>query len=88
MQNRKTIVQCFLLVLVITAAITFGVLVDRRHAESGPAYILKMSTQLSDTSLMVEGLRAWSDAVYKRTGGDFLIEIFTSGVFGIDEDSI
>jgi len=88
MHNKKNIVQCFLLVLVITAVITFGVFLDRKRAESGPRYILKMSFQVSDTSLIAEGLRAWSDAVYKRTNGDFLIEIFASGVFGIDEDTI
>jgi len=51
-------------------------------------YTLKMSTQLSETSTMVEGFRAWAEAVKEKTNGRVEIEIFTSAQLGSDEDVI
>ena len=84
----KTVVQCVVLVLFMAGVVFFGVFMDKKNAAQGPNYILKMCTQVSDNSIIAEGLREWSEAVYKRTAGDFRIEVFTSGVFGIDEDII
>jgi TRAP-type C4-dicarboxylate transport system substrate-binding protein len=51
-------------------------------------YVLKMSTQLADTSIMVEGFNAWADAVKERTGGGIEIQIYSSAQLGSDEDVI
>ncbi len=57
-------------------------------AADGQTYELKMSTQLADTSPMVEGFRAWGEAVEERTEGAVTIEVFTSAALGADEDVI
>lgn len=54
----------------------------------GSATTLRMSTQLSDSAPMVQGFKAWADAVKERTGGEIEIELFTSGQLGSDEDVI
>jgi len=49
---------------------------------------LMMSTQLADTSPMVQGFREWAEAVSQRTNGSLTIEVFTSASLGSDEDVI
>ncbi len=61
---------------------------SRSGGGSGAGYNLRMSTQLSDSSPMVQGFQAWADAVSERTDGDLKIEIFPSGQLGSDEDVI
>src|SRR5690625_6739657 len=61
---------------------------SRSDGGSGASYNLRMSTQLSDSSPMVQGFQAWADAVAERTDGDLSIEIFPSGQLGSDEDVI
>ena len=51
-------------------------------------YELKMSTQLSDTSPMVTGFKAWATAVEEKTEGGIKINVFTSAQLGSDEDVI
>jgi TRAP-type C4-dicarboxylate transport system substrate-binding protein len=47
-----------------------------------------MSTQLADTSTLVEGFRAWAEAVMQRTNGGLIIEVYTTAQLGSDEDVI
>ena len=54
----------------------------------GQKYILKMSTQLADTSTMVSGFKAWGEAVKQRTNGGIEIEVYTTAALGSDEDVI
>lgn len=61
---------------------------DSGEGGSGETYNLRMSTQLADSSPMVEGFHAWADAVEERTDGAVTIEIFTSAALGSDEDVI
>jgi TRAP-type transport system periplasmic protein len=55
---------------------------------SDQVYILKMSTQLNETSPMVEGFKEWSRRVNERTDGKLVIEIYPSAQLGYDEDVI
>lgn len=60
-------------------------------ANSGGAektYTLKMSTQLNETSPIVEGFKVWADKVEERTNGGLKIEIYPSAQLGSDEDVI
>lgn len=57
-------------------------------SKSGKAVTLKMSTQLNDTSPMVDGFKAWAAAVDARSQGRLKIQIFTSATMGSDEDVI
>lgn len=52
------------------------------------SYTLRMSTQLSENSPMVEGFRAWADAVRERTDGAVEISVHPSAQLGSDEDVI
>jgi TRAP-type C4-dicarboxylate transport system substrate-binding protein len=52
------------------------------------AIVLKMSTQLNDTSPMVDGFKEWAKAVEERSGGRLKIQVFTSASMGSDEDVI
>ena len=84
MQNRKIVlVLCLFLVVAVAAGLFAGGGRDRADR-----YTLMMSTQLADTSPMVEGFRDWADAVSRRTNGNLTIEIYTSAALGSDEDVI
>ena len=54
----------------------------------GRTFTLNMSTQLADSNVMVDGFRAWADAVRARTDGRVQIQIFPSAQLGSDEDVI
>lgn len=51
-------------------------------------YELRMSTQLSENSPMVEGFRSWADTVRERTDGAVDISVHPSAQLGSDEDVI
>lgn len=51
-------------------------------------YVLKMSTQLNESSPMVGGFKKWAEKVSERTNGNLKIEIFPSAQLGSDEDVI
>jgi TRAP-type C4-dicarboxylate transport system substrate-binding protein len=57
-------------------------------AASAKTYTLKMSTQLNETSPMVDGFKAWAAAVEERTKGAVTIQVFPSAQLGSDEDVI
>ena len=85
MQNKKIIVLCFVLILVLST----GFIACRRGGSGeSQSYTLMMSTQLADTSPMVAGFREWADAVAQRTNGNLTIEVYTSAALGSDEDVI
>jgi TRAP-type C4-dicarboxylate transport system substrate-binding protein len=83
--QKKIIVLCLVLVLLVTAGLFAA---GGRAPAAEQKYILKMSTQLGDTSPMVAGFRAWGDAVRQRTNGNVDIEVYTSAALGSDEDVI
>lgn len=56
--------------------------------DDSKVYELRMSTQLADTSPMVDGFKKWAEAVDERTDGHVQIEVFTSAQLGSDEDVI
>ena len=59
-----------------------------QQAGAKKTYVLKMSTQLADTSTMVEGFNAWAEAVKARTNGGIEVQVYTSAQLGSDEDVI
>jgi TRAP-type C4-dicarboxylate transport system substrate-binding protein len=86
MKNRKTRVLCFFLILAVFTG--FFACRKRGGETEGGSYILRMSTQLAESSPMVAGFRTWSEAVKQRTNGRMEIEVYTSAVLGSDEDVI
>jgi TRAP-type C4-dicarboxylate transport system substrate-binding protein len=86
MKNRKTMILS--VVLVLTISIGFFACQKRGGGTRQQIYILRMSTQLADSSPMVAGFRVWSEAVKQRTNGLMNIEIYTSSALGSDEDVI
>jgi TRAP-type C4-dicarboxylate transport system substrate-binding protein len=82
----KKIVMVFLVFFVIGSVLVFAA--GRSQGAGGQKYILKMSTQLADTSPMVAGFRAWGEAVKQRTNGGIEIEVYTTAALGSDEDVI
>jgi TRAP-type C4-dicarboxylate transport system substrate-binding protein len=69
-------------------AVSTGLLACQKRETSQQTYILRMSTQLADSSPMVAGFRAWGEAVNQRTNGRMNIEVYTAAVLGSDEDVI
>lgn len=61
---------------------------DKKEIDDGKIYELKMSTQLNDTSPMVEGFKAWAESVKEKTNGKLIIEVYPSAQLGSDEDVI
>ena len=55
---------------------------------SEKVYTLKMSTQLNETSPIVDGFKIWAENVEQKTNGGLKIEIFPSAQLGSDEDVI
>jgi TRAP-type C4-dicarboxylate transport system substrate-binding protein len=92
MRKCKGIVPGFVIFLVISAMVfTLTACTGKKEtsgAQSGKIYNLKMSTQLAETSTMVDGFKAWAEAVKQRTNGGLLIEVYTAAQLGSDEDVI
>jgi TRAP-type C4-dicarboxylate transport system substrate-binding protein len=76
------------LALGLAVALVFSGCAKQGTEESTKTFILKMSTQLADTSTMVEGFKVWAEAVKERTGGGLEIQVYTSAQLGSDEDVI
>lgn len=57
-------------------------------AADAKSYVLKMSTQLNETSPMVAGFKEWGRRVAERTNGKLTIEVYPSAQLGSDEDVI
>jgi TRAP-type C4-dicarboxylate transport system substrate-binding protein len=88
MRNRKTITLSLVLIMAVSAGF---LACQKRGGGTGAGqqtYILKMSTQLADSSPMVAGFRTWGEAVKQRTNGRMNIEVYTSSALGSDEDVI
>jgi TRAP-type transport system periplasmic protein len=79
MKKNFSVVLVFLVIMLVVAGFAYA---------SDKVYTLKMSTQLNETSPMVEGFREWSRRVSERTDGKLLIEIYPSAQLGYDEDVI
>jgi TRAP-type C4-dicarboxylate transport system substrate-binding protein len=77
MKIRTKLLGGFFIIVVI-AGIVFCVLRFFRSGEESETYILKMSTQLAETSTMVNGFKDWAGAVKQRTNGGLIIEINTA----------
>lgn len=84
-------------ILVVVAVIIVGfVIFGRAPKESvvnsniakDTTYELKMSTQLNESSPMVQGFKEWSDRVKERTEGAVIITVYPSAQLGSDEDVI
>lgn len=79
-------ITCFFLVICFVA-LCGAVFVTEAQADD-KTYVLKMSTQLNESSPMVQGFKIWAKNVEERTGGNVKIEIFPSAQLGSDEDVI
>jgi TRAP-type C4-dicarboxylate transport system substrate-binding protein len=82
-----------LMSLLVVAVMASLVLVGCNKKEVGSAavaktFTLKMSTQLNETSPMVDGFKEWAKAVEARTNGALTIQVFPSAQLGSDEDVI
>ncbi|MFP3043201.1 C4-dicarboxylate TRAP transporter substrate-binding protein [Treponema primitia] len=81
------------LLAVLAAGIVAGLLFTGCAKKDGPSggkqtFILKMSTQLNESSPMVGGFKEWAKAVEEKTSGNLKIEVFPSAQLGSDEDVI
>ena len=85
MKTRKTFL--FLTVLfVVSVSMVFA---SGAQEDSGDkVYTLKMSTQLNESSPMVDGFKDWAEKVSERTDGKLKIEVYPSAQLGSDEDVI
>ena len=71
-------VSAFGLVLSFVALSAFG----------GEKYVLKLSTQLNETTPMVQGFNKLAETVKEKSGGRLIIEVYPSAQLGSDEDVI
>ncbi|MDR2501066.1 MAG: C4-dicarboxylate TRAP transporter substrate-binding protein [Treponema sp.] len=84
---RKGMVRFAAVLAALCAAAVFTAC-EKKEGTAGKNYILKMSTQLNETSIMVQGFKAWAKAVEERTGGGLKIQVMASATMGSDEDVI
>lgn len=72
---------------IILALIVAILLSSMAHAAQ-KSYVLKLSTQLNDTSPMVKGFYQLAETIKTKSGGRLVIEVFPSAQMGSDEDVI
>lgn len=58
------------------------------NAHGGEKYVLKLSTQLNETTPMVQGFNKLAQTVGEKSGGRLVIEVYPSAQLGSDEDVI
>ena len=75
---RKTVCGLLFLAVVLWGA----------AAGAGEKYVLKLSTQLNETTPMVKGFNKLAETVAEKSGGRLTIEVFPSAQLGSDEDVI
>ncbi len=83
---KKT--RMFLTVLVMMIVLSASVFAQGGSEKGDKVYTLKLSTQLAETSPMVEGFKDLAAKVATRTNGRLKIEIYPSAQLGSDEDVI
>jgi TRAP-type C4-dicarboxylate transport system substrate-binding protein len=84
--KRKGIVV--LMVLTMLALIVPFAFAGGGAENESKVYTLKLSTQLNETSPMVEGFKALAQNVKAKSNGRLVIEVFPSAQLGSDEDVI
>lgn len=73
---------------IFTLCLFLGLLLSSSLLGADKKYTLKMSTQLNETSPMVQGFKEWAETVKTKTNGNVIIEIYPSAQLGSDEDVI
>ncbi|MGF6906498.1 C4-dicarboxylate TRAP transporter substrate-binding protein [Fusobacterium sp. PH5-44] len=73
---------------IFTLCLFLGLLLSSALLGTDKKYTLKMSTQLNETSPMVQGFKEWAETVKTKTNGNVIIEIYPSAQLGSDEDVI
>ena len=75
-------IRC-LLAIAAVAAFLFA-----SGVQAGEKYVLKLSTQLNETTPMVQGFKKLAENVAKKSDGRLVIEVYPSAQLGSDEDVI
>ncbi len=85
MRNKRLAVVAIVVMLAMFAGSVFA----QGGAEKGDkVYTLKLSTQLNETTPMVEGFKQLAESVKARSNGRLVIEVYPSAQLGSDEDVI
>jgi len=61
---------------------------DKNVAANTKTYTMKLSTQLNETSIMVQGFKELANNVKVKTNGRLIIQVYPSAQLGTDEDVI
>ncbi len=85
MRNKRLAVVA----IVVMLAMVTGSVFAQGGAEKGEkVYTLKLSTQLNETTPMVEGFKQLAESVKARSNGRLVIDVYPSAQLGSDEDVI
>lgn len=85
MRNKHVAVVAIVLML---AMVTVSVFAQGGAEKGDKVYTLKLSTQLNETTPMVEGFKALAESVKARSNGRLVVEVYPSAQLGSDEDVI
>jgi len=85
MRNKRVAVVAIVLML---AMVTVSVFAQGGAEKGDKVYTLKLSTQLNETTPMVEGFKALAESVKARSNGRLVVEVYPSAQLGSDEDVI
>lgn len=80
--------RIFIAALMIAVALSTVFANGQQDSKEDKKYILKMSTQLNESSPMVQGFKEWAKNVAEKTDGKLEIQIYPSAQLGSDEDVI
>ncbi len=80
--------RVFVTILLVLVVATASVFAQGGGEKGDKVYTLKLSTQLNETSPMVEGFKQLAESVKARSEGRLVVEIYPSAQLGSDEDVI
>lgn len=85
---RKHTIVAVVAIVVMLVAMVPSVFAQGGSEKGDKVYTLKLSTQLNDTSPMVQGFKQLATDVKEKSNGRLNIEIYPSAQLGSDEDVI
>ncbi len=82
--SKRLLIAAVMIAMVLGSVTAQG----QKDAAEDKTYVLKMSTQLNESSPMVQGFKEWAKSVSEKTDGKVEIQIYPSAQLGSDEDVI
>ncbi|MCR4626680.1 MAG: C4-dicarboxylate TRAP transporter substrate-binding protein [Treponema sp.] len=88
MQNKKEELMKKIVSTIAAIVLAAAVFAGGSSDKGNKHYVMKLSTQLNETSVMVKGFKELAENVKAKTNGRLEIQVYPSAQLGTDEDVI